>query len=143
MNTPSNDSIIYWRGTTARRFPASTCAVYLIHFKTGYKHARHYLGYAQDLDARLQRHRSGNGARLMEVITDAGIAWEVSRLWPCEDEASARALEHKLKHTHGHGPALCPICQGKPLDVHTSLRQGHWPITLHNRVGRRRPLGGW
>ena len=143
MNTPTHDCIISWRGTTVRRFPTSTCAVCLIHFKTAYKHARHYLGYAQDLDARLQRHRNGNGARLMEVITNAGISWELSRLWPCEDEQGARLLEHKLKHAHGHGPALCPICLSKPLDVYTALRQGHWPFALHDRAGRRRPLGRW
>jgi predicted GIY-YIG superfamily endonuclease len=35
--------------------------------------AQHYLGWASDLDARLGQHRSGSGARLMEVINAAGI----------------------------------------------------------------------
>ena len=139
MNAPESDStILCWRGTTVRRFPSSTCAVYLIHFEKAYKHARHYLGYAQDVDVRLQRHRAGNGARLMEVIVDAGISWEVSRLWPCEDEHQARLLERRLKHWHGSGQ-FCPLCQGKPLDPYTSLRQGHWPMALHTSVGKRQP----
>lgn len=79
----------------------------------------------------------------MEVITDAGIEWELARLWKCETYEEARALEKKLKHTHGHGPALCPICRGKPVDVFVSLRQGHYPLSLHNQVGRRRPMGRW
>jgi predicted GIY-YIG superfamily endonuclease len=31
-------------------------AVYLIHFDRPYKHSRHYLGYATDVDERLERH---------------------------------------------------------------------------------------
>ena len=38
--------------------------VYLIHFAPAYKHAKHYLGYAEDIDARLQAHRDGHGAGL-------------------------------------------------------------------------------
>lgn len=81
--------------------------VYLLHFARPYRHARHYLGYAEDLAQRLARHRSGNGARLLEVIMQAGIAWEVARTW-----SGDRALERRLKRWHGSGP-LCPICQAE------------------------------
>jgi hypothetical protein len=37
--------------------------VYLLHFDTPYRHARHYLEYAADLDVRLAQHRAGRGAR--------------------------------------------------------------------------------
>ncbi len=47
--------------------------VYLLHFSEAYKHAKHYLGSADDLEARLERHRRGNGARLIQVIAQAGI----------------------------------------------------------------------
>ena len=57
--------------------------VYLIHFHTAYKHARHYLGHTIDLPARLQAHRDGRGARLMEVITLAGITWQLARRARC------------------------------------------------------------
>lgn len=50
--------------------------IYLIHFEKPYKHARHYLGYTNDLEKRLARHRNGNGARLIDVINNAGIKWE-------------------------------------------------------------------
>lgn len=91
--------------------------VYLIHFHEPYHHAQHYMGYTNDLDCRLRAHRNGNGARLMEVITDAGIAWTLARIWPDGD----RALERLLKKQH-HGPRLCPICQYRSMHDHADRR---------------------
>jgi hypothetical protein len=57
--------------------------VYLIHFDQPYYHARHYLGTTYDLEHRLAQHalgRRAGGARLMEVITQAGITWRVACL---------------------------------------------------------------
>lgn len=88
--------------------------VYLIHFDRPLGdldnprgQAHHYLGYTQDLDARLERHRSGNGARLMEVVSEAGIGWKLVRTW-----RGGRELERKLKDSH-NSPRLCPICRGE------------------------------
>jgi predicted GIY-YIG superfamily endonuclease len=84
--------------------------VYLIHFATPYKHARHYLGVASNLEARLHHHQAGTGARLMKVVSEAGIPWEVSRTW-----VGDRSLESALKKRHS-GVRLCPICTPrKPL----------------------------
>jgi len=80
--------------------------IYLIHFDQKLAHAQHYIGLADDLDARLERHRAGNGARLMEVITDAGIGWEVARTW-----SGNRRLERQLKNRK-HAALLCPVCAG-------------------------------
>lgn len=66
--------------------------VYLVHFETPYRHAKHYLGSTADLDARLAQHRAGTGARLMAVITDAGIGWRIARTW-----SGDRRLERRLK----------------------------------------------
>jgi predicted GIY-YIG superfamily endonuclease len=85
--------------------------VYLLHFNQPYKHARHYLGSADDLDARLERHRAGNGARLIEVITQAGIGFTLARTWE-----GGRKEERKLKDQH-NSPRLCPICNPKPKKV--------------------------
>lgn len=79
--------------------------VYLIHFERAYRHACHYVGYTEDLDARLAAHRAGNGARLLKVIAEAGIGWELARTWPAGD----RELERAIKRA-GHTPRLCPIC---------------------------------
>lgn len=79
--------------------------VYLLHFDTPYRHARHYLGSTDDLAARLRAHQSGNGARLMEVVGEAGITWRLARTWE-----GGREVERRLKRQH-NGPRLCPICQ--------------------------------
>jgi hypothetical protein len=86
--------------------------VYLIHFDRPIGdldnprgQARHYLGYTEDLDARLAAHRSGNGARLMEVLAERGIGWRLVRTW-----RGGRDLERRLKDRH-NSPRLCPICR--------------------------------
>jgi len=79
--------------------------VYLLHFSRPYHHAKHYLGIAEDLEAQLEEHRSGNGARLMEVVTEAGIGFVLARTWENQD----RKVERKLKNRK-EAPRLCPIC---------------------------------
>ncbi len=82
--------------------------VYLIHFDRPYKHAKHYLGYVsgdkKNVDRRLEKHRSGTGARLMEIVVDAGITFSVSRVWENVD----RHFERRLKQ-RGKG-RICPSC---------------------------------
>jgi predicted GIY-YIG superfamily endonuclease len=81
--------------------------VYLIHFNEKYKHAGHYTGSCSNLKRRLEKHREGRGARLMEVITQAGIEWTVAATWKGD-----RELERKLKKRHGAN-RFCPICKAK------------------------------
>jgi len=81
--------------------------VYLIHFNVPYKHARHYLGSCDDLQARLARHKAGNGARLMEVVKNAGITWQLARTWE-----GGKGKERELKRQK-NSPRLCPICNGR------------------------------
>ena len=81
---------------------------YLLHFSKPYKHARHYLGSAKDLYVRLQQHNAGQGARLTQVVREAGIELYLARTWNGD-----RAYERKLKRQHG-GPRLCPICNRRP-----------------------------
>ena len=88
---------------TAATAPAGT--VYLLHFAHPYRHARHYLGYAEHLEQRLARHRAGTGDRLLEVISASGIDWRLARTW-----AGSRTLERRLKGWHS-GVRLCPICR--------------------------------
>jgi predicted GIY-YIG superfamily endonuclease len=78
--------------------------VYLIHFDKPYKHARHYLGWAQQLNRRLRHHEAGTGARLLQVIREKGITWTVARTWPGD-----RHLEAELKRDK-HNSRMCPIC---------------------------------
>lgn len=79
-------------------------AVYLLHFQEKYKHAQHYLGWARYLDVRIQHHRDGTGARLMQVIRLEGIDWTVAATWQ-----GTRADERRLKNRHD-APRFCPVC---------------------------------
>jgi hypothetical protein len=82
--------------------------VYLLCFERNFRHARHYLGFVKyDLEGRLEQHRTGKGARLMEVISEAGIGFSLSRTW-----IGDRKLERKLKKRK-NSPRLCPICQAR------------------------------
>jgi len=86
---------------------SNTHIVYLLHFKQPFKHARHYLGYADNLQVRLALHANGHGARLTQVVKDSGGSWVLARIWT----SGSRDLEHRLKRWHS-GVKLCPICQG-------------------------------
>jgi len=86
-------------------------AVYLIHFDKPLCHAQHYMGSAADLEARLEKHRSGNGARLMAVIKDLGIGWTVARVWEHKTLKEARLAESHYKKHYKSARQLCPICR--------------------------------
>jgi predicted GIY-YIG superfamily endonuclease len=83
--------------------------IYLLHFDEPVSnHARHYLGWASDLEGRLDAHRRGHGARLMEVVKERGIGWHVARTWE-----GTRDRERALKD-RAEGPKLCPDCTPSP-----------------------------
>jgi predicted GIY-YIG superfamily endonuclease len=82
--------------------------VYLLHFERPYFHARHYIGFTNDrIEQRLEEHKKGDGARLMQVITQAGIGFEVARTWEGD-----RSLERQLKNRK-NAARLCPICRAE------------------------------
>jgi predicted GIY-YIG superfamily endonuclease len=78
--------------------------IYLLHFDRPYKHARHYLGWASDLEARLAAHSAGHGARLLEVARQHGIGWTLARTWP-----GTRVRERQIKN-QGGASRCCPAC---------------------------------
>lgn len=82
-----------------------TGTIYLIHFDSPLAHARHYLGYTKNLAQRLEAHRAGTGARLMQVVTERGIGWQLARTWQ-----GGRTDERKLKNRK-KASQLCPICR--------------------------------
>ena len=85
--------------------------VYLLHFDRPYRHARHYTGWTRDeksLARRVEHHRRGTGARLMEVVAAAGIGFTVARTWDDGD----RNKERRLKNS-GSASRYCPICRGR------------------------------
>lgn len=81
--------------------------IYLLHFHSPYKHARHYLGYSHNrktLSGRLWYHRHGQGAKLTKAVVESGGGWEVVRLWE-GDQTFERQL-HNFKNNR----LLCPKC---------------------------------
>ena len=92
-----------------------TSGVYLIHFDEPYKHAAHYVGYADDIEARFELHRKGQGSRLCEVVVEAGIGLQLVRVWPGRD----RHFERKL---HGRGKRIyCPVCNSRHYYRHAPV----------------------
>jgi predicted GIY-YIG superfamily endonuclease len=84
--------------------------VYLLHFSANFKHARHYVGYTRDLERRLDAHLKGNGARLVSVIIDAGLSFELARTWD-----GTRRTERAIKKRK-NAPRLCPACSPKAMN---------------------------
>jgi predicted GIY-YIG superfamily endonuclease len=81
--------------------------VYLLHFSPAYRHARHYVGYAEDIIKRVDEHRAGSGSRLTQVALQAGSQLQLVRIWQDAD----RATERRIKNWK-NSPKLCPICNG-------------------------------
>jgi predicted GIY-YIG superfamily endonuclease len=79
--------------------------VYLIHFDDPYKHAKHYTGWTTDLCQRLVAHAQGKaGARLMEVVAEAGITWALARV--------ERGTRRKERARKGRTASVwCPMCR--------------------------------
>lgn len=100
--------------------------VYLLHFDQPYKHARHYIGWTEDLLARLDQHARGCGARLMTVISRAGIGFTLARV--CE---GTRATERAIKNCGG-AVRYCPLCTIHP-------REGHWGPPPADLIARHYP----
>jgi predicted GIY-YIG superfamily endonuclease len=107
-----------------------TGTTYLLHFDRPYRHARHYVGWTQNLAARLEAHARGRGARLVEVAANAGIGFTLARTWP----ESTRDREDIIKHAGG-ARRYCPECGVTPRDRQQAVpaappddRRPHWQM---------------
>jgi predicted GIY-YIG superfamily endonuclease len=67
--------------------------------------AGHYLGWADDMAARMAEHRAGRGARILAACVRQGIAFDVVRTWVGAD----RSFERRLKRQH-NAWRLCLRC---------------------------------
>lgn len=84
--------------------------VYLIHFERPLAHAKHYIGWTGSRSPRnrLDMHRAGIGARLLQVLNELGIRYHVVRVWRNQGKAFERQLKNRKE-----SPCLCPICNPK------------------------------
>jgi len=80
--------------------------VYLLHFDQPLHHARHYVGFTENLEKRLETHRKGIGSKLVKAIVENGNDFVVARTWADGD----RTFERHIKNQK-NGPRFCPICQ--------------------------------
>jgi 2'-5' RNA ligase/ribosomal protein S18 acetylase RimI-like enzyme len=86
-------------------------------------HARHYLGWAENAQSRIQEHRDGTGARLTQHLKSLGYTFEVAQIWNGE----SRKFERRLKDQGGLS-RHCPICQRLGIDresIAKKRRQEH------------------
>ncbi len=101
--------------------------VYLVHLIPAYRHARHYLGFAErsGLVKRLGEHAAGRGANLLAVALAAGGSFELTRLW-----LGTRKLERQLKQRKAAPRLLCPICPTRAHTRRLTVGQGVLPDPL-------------
>lgn len=78
--------------------------VYLLHFDEPVAHARHYVGWALDVEARAAEHRACRGSPLVAALMAQGGDFVVARTW-----AGDRKLKRRIK-SWKMGPRLCPVC---------------------------------
>lgn len=108
--TPSTDlaSAVLEAAQAATETNTCTGVVYLLHFDRPYRHAGHYTGWTSNLADRLTQHTAGRGARLLAVITQAGIGFTLARTW-----TGTRRRERALKR-QGGASRRCPLCGTQP-----------------------------
>jgi predicted GIY-YIG superfamily endonuclease len=83
--------------------------IYLLHFDRSYRHARHYLGYTENLEARLTAHRAGRGSPLVAAAVRDGTDFQLAATWPGD-----RTKERRLHRYRNSPRRLCPICRERP-----------------------------
>lgn len=93
--------------------------IYILHFNTPYKHARHYVGFAESEETfreRIRQHRAGQGARLTQVLKENEIGFVVARIMD-GDRTRERQIKNGKKTT-----GYCPICASMKKPVHTKAQ---------------------
>src|SRR5947209_3645599 len=80
-------------------------SVYLLCLARTLAHARHYTGSSNDVDRRLQEHRSGRGSKFTQAVVRAGIELRLAAVWPGEryDERVRKNSRNAARH--------CPFCR--------------------------------
>ena len=80
--------------------------VYLLHFEKPLAHAKHYIGYTENLPTRIEEHRKGRSkVRIMQVLFQKGIGFYLARVWKAD-----RDFERHLKNCRDT-TKRCPICK--------------------------------
>lgn len=109
--------------------------IYLLHFDRPISDLRnprgfasHYTGWTLDLPARLVDHAAGRGARLMQVVGEQQIGWQLARIW-----TGTRTRERSLKRSGG-AARRCPVCRLAALGLQPPRPTDPLAIELGARV---------
>lgn len=110
--------------------------VYLLHFTPPFKHAKHYLGWAEDIPTRVYKHEFGmSGVKLIDAAEAAGVQFKLARTWAGKGRDYERHLKgRKLREDGSKTPhkgsltRLCPICKeekkrAREKDVDATVKQ--------------------
>ena len=81
--------------------------VYVLHFEPAYAPARHYIGWAHDVDARPAQHLAGAGSSLVRAALAVGVDVQLAATYP-----GSRHLERRLKRWH-KTTQFCPRCRAE------------------------------
>lgn len=106
--------------------------VYLFHFhrrlgnlRNPRAQAQHYVGFAEDLEARLAEHRAGRGAKIVAAAVERGIDFTIFS-WP-----ACLAVEKQIKRRK-ETRVFCPICCAdrgvRPRPLPTAATQHTLPL---------------
>src|SRR5208282_4760104 len=75
-------------------------------------HARHYLGFATDPQARIAQHYNAtSGVKLIDALHERSLTFTVAKIWDDKD----RGFERRLKNQGGLS-RHCPICKALGID---------------------------
>lgn len=69
--------------------------------------ARHYIGYADDIERRFDEHCRGIGATITAEAVRQGRTLVLVKVWA----GQGRSHERRIKR-HKNAPRFCPICTG-------------------------------
>jgi predicted GIY-YIG superfamily endonuclease len=87
-------------------------SVYILHLDSPLAHAKHYTGWSDHVESRLDHHKNGTGARFTQVCNERGITYQLALVIDGD-----RTLERKLKNTKNVAD-YCPLCHEKPRIYH-------------------------
>jgi predicted GIY-YIG superfamily endonuclease len=85
--------------------------VYLVHLERPLPGGRHYVGYTDDLEKRIELHRAGQGAKFLKQANEAGIGWIVVRVWMNADRDKERSIKGMSARI------VCPVCKAKAAEL--------------------------
>lgn len=87
-------------------------SVYILHLSKPLKHAKHYIGFSEQVKRRVVHHRSGRGSKFTAACVRAGIDLVMARVFRGAD----RSFERNIKNqSRSRISAICPVCAALTL----------------------------